>query len=543
MKALTISKEDVATRDEYYSKERFIKLVKKTCKAKGMGFKEGLEYVCEQDSSLFLRFMLGAKPFAWQHQVHQDYTNGERYQAICCSRQIGKTKYIVAPITLWRCLFNLGYKFNPTYRNKSQFTVEGIISLTEPQAIMVLDEIRQWIHDGDEYMANYLDSKGKPIFGKKYFSNQVDWGKSNMFNLVFFKGVGDSKGQSRIRAVPATDKIRGFTYTGLIFDECAYIEDYIIESVAIPASKAIGSSTILISTPDKKEGHFYQSIDPDDSFENHKYKRYMYDVDCLKGDDDEYYGVVKEEIDDFLNRGKTSDVEREYYCDFTSSNNTFFDIEKVEGAFTNEVKHLSGSKEKVHIGIDIGGYGKSHTVVTATSQPDFQGVSRRIACWRYGLKQEANLIADCEREIFPNFNVASITIDYCSASFILYEQMIQAGWSVIQFKFTKDSKIDYYNRFRDAISTGKLLTYPDRNLLNEFNGFTDDLKPTRGSTDDMLDSWMLAASSFLGNKTGFVVKVIGGNNNSKFGPADDYEEQLKAYHARANDHKGVGGAI
>ena len=544
MEPIEITQNDLDVRDSYYDRDSFIEEIKTKMKKEKLGFKEAFESLCEHDPSYFLRFQLGAKPFAWQHKVDQDYTAGKNNMAICCNRQSGKTKYVVAPITLWRCMYNKGPTMNPTHRNKSRITVEGIISLTEPQSIMVLDEIKQWIHDGDEYMESYKDTKGKPIFGKKYFSDKIDWKKTNMFNLVFKKGIYNSNGNSRIRAVPATDKIRGFTYTGLIFDECAYIDDYIIESVAMPALKAIGSSCILISTPDKKIGHFFQAIDPDEEFDKHKYARYMFDVDSLKIDAPDYYQQVKEEINDMIKRGKVADVNREYYCDFTSSQNQFFDMDRLQTVFANHLSPVSKSEDPVHVGIDVGGYGKSHTVVTIVSNPDYQGVSKRIACWRYDLKKEANLIQDMEREIFPHFNVRTITIDYCSASFILYEQMVQAGWSVRQFKFSKESKTDYYNRFRDSLSAGKLFTYPDKDLKNEFTNFTDDLKPAKGATDDMLDSWMLAVSSFIGNENQFTVKVIGGNDNSN--PDDDWDymnEQLEAYNKRANDHSGLGGAI
>lgn len=457
------------------------------------------------------------------------------------------TKYVVAPITLWRCVFNMGYKLNPVDRNKSRFTVECVVSLTEPQSIMVLDEIKQWIFDGDEYMASYKDTKGNPIFGKKYFSDKVDWKKTNMFNLVFKRGIGGSGGQSRIRAVPATDKIRGYTYTGQIFDECAFIDDYIIESVALPAGNAIGSSTIHISTPDKKAGHFYQAIDPDDEFPKHKYNRYMFDIESIKEDAPDYYDTVMNEVEDLKMKGKTQDVNREFYCDFTSSQNQFFDMERIQGAFTNQITPVNKYEGPVHIGIDVGGYGKSHTVITAVTDPDYKGESKRIACWRYELKKEANLIQDVEREIFPNFNVKSLTIDYCSASFILYEQMVQRGWSVNQFKFSKESKTDYYNRFREALNTGKLYTYVDKNLKSEFVAFTDDMKPITGATDDMIDSWMLACSTFLGQKTNIDVKVIGGNSDAnkplRPGEKDMFEEQIEAYNRRMNDFKGLGGAI
>lgn len=512
---LEITKEDIKARDAYFSRDKFIELVKSTCKEGGMDFKEALEYVCEKDILLFVRYQLGARPFAWQFKVLGDYRDGARKQVVCCSRQIGKTKYVVAPTELWRCLFNLGYKFNPTYRNKSQTTVEGVMSRGEEQSQMVLDEIKTWIYDGDEYMSSYTDKSGKPIFGKKYFSNKVDWKKTNKYTLTFKKGVGGSKGQSLIRSVPPTDKIRGYTYTGLVFDECAYIEDYYITSAALPAHGAIGNSVILISTPDRKEGYFYQSVDPDDNHDKHKYKRYMYDLDCIKDDDNEYWSkVIEEEVEDHLRNGRVSDVNREYYCDFTSSNNLYFDMNTAEGAFTDRVQQVKSAPGEYWLGVDLGGSQKSHTVLTVNSLPNHDGVCKRVACWRYPLKKDANIIQDIEKFIFPNFKIRKVIIDYCPASYRLYEQMVQRMWGIeiVQFIFNRTSKPEFFDRFRSAISTGKLITYPDSLLKQEMNSYTDDLKPMKGATDDMIDSWMLSAYPLLDTSQKYEVFTIGGSD-------------------------------
>jgi hypothetical protein len=545
MECIEITQQDLDERDEYCSKERFKELVKERMKTQAMGFKEAVESLCEEDVILFLVHQLGMKPWAWQFIVLRDYVEGYRDQEICTSRQIGKSKMVVSPILLWRCWYNIGWKSKETVKNKGKTTTEGVTSATEDQSTMINGEIREWIWQGDEYMAEtYLDKSGKPIFGKKYFSEKVDWKKTTIYKITFKKALGGSVTPPSIKSVPPTDKIRGSTYTGFVFDEKAYIDDNIITDVAEPACGALSTSNIGVSTPNKKAGEFYIQIDPDELFEHTDRKRYMFDLDCIKLDDEEYYNhVIKKYVEPKLAKGQINAVRREYYCDFTSSNDTYFDMDKVEDSFVDTLEPVKEYKGGVSLGIDIGGKTKSHTVLTITTEPDYQEVSKRIACWRYPIKQDVNIIEDIEREIFPNFNVRHIVIDYCAASRLLYEQMINRGWNVTQFEFSKQSKSEYYERFRTRVSTQKLITYPDSELKNEFVSFTDDMKPMKGATDDMLDSWMLASYPYLKGGMSFTVKVLGGSKNT---PEDNdrmLQEQLDAYNKRANEFQGLGGAI
>jgi len=434
------------------------------------------------------------------------------------------TKIIVAPLEIWRCWFNIGWKSKQTSKNKSKNTVEGVTSATDEQAKNINDEIRAWIWSGDDYMSNYVDKKGKKIFGDKYFSSKIDWKKTTVYTITFKKGLGGSLSNSYIKSVPPTDKIRGNTYTGFVFDEKAFMEreNYIVNSVAGPALGALGTSIIGVSTPNSKSGDFYERMDPDEMYDSHKAKRFMFE---------DYWNTVQEEIKDKLARGKAKDVAREYYCDFTSSDELFFDMEKVEQSIKVELKQYTELKgKKVIMGIDVGGKTKSHSVITLVTLPDYQGVSHRVACWRYPIMKDVNIIADVEREIFPNFDVVDIVIDYCAASRLLYDQMMIAGWTVKKFEFSKQSKIEFYDRFRSYISTQKLLTYEDRNLMLEFNNFTTDMKPKRGATDDMLDSWMLAASPILKETNTYEVHVIGGDD-TKNSETDIYDDMLAQHNS------------
>jgi len=445
--------------------------------------------VVKDDPILFMTHCLGREPWTWQYLVLKEYMAGKKRIGVCCSRQVGKTKYLTACLNLWRLLFNRGWYESESYRNSKQFTFDGIISMTEDQSMILIDEMKEVAFGGDTYMQRYKDAKGKPLFGEKWITSQLDLRKSTMNQLVVKKGKYSAITSSITKSFAPTGKVRGSTFTGLFVDECAYVDDYIIEDAAIPAVQAIGSYELYVSTPNRPEGFFYELIDPDDKKDDYDYVRYMFTIDAIQHDDPEYYAKVKKRIDEMVQDGKVNKVNREYYCSFVSSDETYFPIDKVRETMDNTIEKRSHWRDgPVVVGVDFGGKGKSHTVITVSTTPDRYGVSRRIACWRYPVKQDGDVIADIKYNILPNFQVKDIVVDSCAASQIAIQNMKRLGWSVIEFEFTRKSKPDYFDRFRSRISRKLSVSYPDAALLEEFNGFGDDLKPMKKTgTDDMID--------------------------------------------------------
>jgi hypothetical protein len=77
-----------------------------------------------------------------------------------------------------------------------------------------------------------------------------------------------------------------------------------------------------------------------------------------------------------------------------------------------------------------------------------------------------------------------------------------------------------FRQFKIACYQGRVRSYFDRELMDEFHSFTGDLKPMKGHTDDMLDSFVMASKDWLVDKRvsgykSFSIKNKGGINGWK----------------------------
>jgi hypothetical protein len=511
------------TQEMYEEKERYCDFV---------NFPKNKPFLdaCAEDPVLFLAHMLGIKPWTWQFIVLRDYKDGKRKIGVCCSRQVGKSKVLIAGLELWRHIFNKGYNNYPTYRNKNKNTFDTILSVTDEQAANLIDEIKLLVKDGDEYMRRYKTKDGKLMFGHNWFSSRIDLRKSTQETIRGVKTEYTKKAISQIKSFPPTSRYRGTTSTGLIIDEVAFIDDNeFIVNVAQPTVRAIGDTQIYVSTPNRPEGFFYDIIDPDDKYDQHDYERYMFTIDCIKYDDAEYYSKVKADINRMLMEGKQNAVMREYYCSFVSSTANYFPLDKVKEAMRPDVQKSFSSTERCIVGIDFGGMNKSHTVITVVTAPNDEGVSKRINCWRYPVKKEGNIVQDVEENVHKHFNVIATVVDNCPAGVIIIQQMKARNWNVVEFNFNRKSKGEYMSKFRSKLSKGLLVSYEDGWLYEEFSSYSDDLKPLGSGSDDGIDSWMLATYPFLDDKPQDKFFVIGGSNDDELKAAIQSAEFKEKY--------------
>ena len=495
----------IITQELYQEKEEY-------CKFSNMPKGDFISQ-CRDNPIYFMTHMVGVKPFTWQFIVLKRYMEGKRKFVICTSRQVGKT-FLVVVIELWRLIFNHGYKDNPTFKNKSRMTNECVVSRGDDQAAMVLNEMRQAIQLGDSNMTKYKHKDGKPIFGVKWFTDKLHYKLNNQTTIAFTKGLEESLTFNIAKSFPPTDKILGNSFTGVCIDEAARVEDYIITEVAQPTYKALGSLFTLISTPKDPAGYFYETLDPDEKYQNHEYERFMFDVDSIAIDDPEYHASVKKDIEELLRYGRKNEVMRNYYCSFTTSQDLYFDLAKVRDVFDDSIEKVQSYRgEPVIVSVDFGGTKNSHSVITVIRPPDEFGISRRIACWRYPINGDGDLIKDIKESIIPNFNVSVIVPEKCAASTIAIQNMIDMGWNVRPFDTNMKTKQDFVHRFRVAVHNGTVKSYPDSVLMEEFVHYRDTMKPEKGYTDDCIDSWWLGCTPFLDTHEQFQVHVIGGRDD------------------------------
>lgn len=500
---------------------------------------------CENDFSLFMTHMLGFRPYAWQYLVNNKLKSvGENKIVFCNSRQIGKSRYIAA-LALWRVIFNHGYKCRPTPANANEHTAIGIVSRSADQAKKLIKSIRDALKKGDAHMAKYK-SNGKSLYGKDWFTSKiasVEEGQNNMNIITFTAGVGDAVVGSFIQCLPPTDAILGNTFTDLYLDEAARIEDDIIQENAMPTLDAMGNMLVIASTPVLPDGYFYKRVDPYGQFGENQFARFMFTIEALKDDAPEQYKKVLAEIKQLEEDGKLNEVQRNYYCSFISTETTFFPLDRVQRAFDETLFPLSEYKDGVVIlGIDFGGLTKSHTVITAVSPPDFGNVSRRLKCWRYPLRQDADIIQDIEEIIMPYFNVSMIVVDFCPASYMMTQLMERKGWPLTKFQFSRTTKPDFMDRFRRRLSRRLNISYKDDALYEELIHYGDDMKPMGENTDDLIDSWMLGCVPFLEQKSRIGAMII---NPDSENPYETPEDLIIAQENMNKDRKKsmLGGSV
>lgn len=509
------------TRELYEEKEEY-------CKFSNLPRGDFLS-ACRDNPIYFMTHMVGMKPFTWQYLVLKSYLKGNRRFVICTSRQIGKSKLLVI-LDLWRLIFNHGYKDNMTFKNSTRKTFDCIISRGDDQASMLLDEMRAVLQIGDEYMSQYKNKDGKSIFGTKWFTEKLHYKLNNQTTIAFTKGMEESLTFNMIKSFPPTDKILGNSFTGVGIDEAARVDDYIITEVAQPTYKALGKMFILISTPMNPTGYFYEALDPDDKYQDHSYERFMFDVDAIEIDDPEYHASVLTDIAELRKYGRENEVMRNYYCSFTTSEDLYFDLKKVKDCFDDSLdKHSSYRERPVIVGVDFGGTKNSHTVITVVTFPDEYGYSKRISCWRYPINGDGDVIKDIQESIIPNFSVSVIVPEKCAASTIAIQNMVQKGWNVKPFDTNSKTKEDYVHRFRVALHEGRLRSYPDSVLMEEFVNFRDIMKPRKGYTDDCIDSWWLSCTPFLDSKEQFEIHVIDSSPRDETPDEYDLLEQTAIY--------------
>lgn len=508
MTPIEITPEIIAERDAYCAKDNI---------PTDIPFLEA----CKRDPILFFTHMLGFKPYAWQYLVLKEYMAGKRKIVLCCSRQVGKSS-LISGLLLYRAIFNKGFLDNPVLSNWKKHTNECVVSRGDEQATQLLSNVRQMFYVGDKQMSSYKVN-GKSLFGESWFSSKFAKNKNaknGVDTISLQEGLFGSVASSVIRSLPPTDIILGNSFTGVFADEAARISDTILIENINPTLDAYGTLYLLASTPVDPTGFFYTTVDPEDTRGDNDFTRFMFTIDCLKNDNPAQYERALKEIKKMLRDGKQNEVQRNYYCSFTSSENTYFPMDFVDTCFDENIKKVDTYRgEPVVVGVDFGGMATSHTVITVSTIPDSKMVSKRIACWRYPVKQDGDVISDLQYNVLPNFKVQSIVVDSCPASQITIQNMRKMSWNVVEFNFNRTSKPDFYSRFRQRLCRGLLKSYPDSALYTEFKAFNDAMKPKAGFTDDLIDSWLLSTIPFLDEKVAFTSIIINGEK-----PADDVEK-------------------
>lgn len=152
------------------------------------------------------------------------------------------------------------------------------------------------------------------------------------------------------------DNIRGNSFNYLFLDEAAFFtndtpDNNIWWSILFPTIKVNGEKIIMISTPNGKQGFFYEMVQKAHSTQGYKYiERTIYD-DGL---------ITKEDLEDIKNTIPTIAFEQEFLCKFLDDALTA--LQGFDKCFYEDFEYSYDLPQ--WIGIDVSGKGEDDTIMT-----------------------------------------------------------------------------------------------------------------------------------------------------------------------------------
>ena len=436
-----------------------------------------------KDSVYYFVNQLGIKPLPWQMKILNLLDEGTKRIAICTPRQVGKSLLV-------SCFALRAVDLNVFPGGVSGKTKIGIISKTEQQAMKLISDIKEYIKMGDNHVAKITNGKVK-----NYFNNKIDDSQSatnNKSQITFKNGC-------TIISLPPTGKIKGYSFSYLFLDEAAHIDDPDIYYVnAEPTVSATDGVVVMTSTPNGRQGFFYDIFDPYDNQERHEYKRFWMHYKNLYDEEMRERILLKKQ--DYYARGMEKRFEQEYEAKFTVQETAFFENDDVMEMFSKTMSKHHEFQGGCDLGVDFGMV-HSHTVLTV-SRLNGDDVVERLYHHRYDFGKDDNLIEDIA-SLLERFNIKRIIPDDCSEGYNAIQEMKKRGWNVKPMNFKKD-KVSKYFAFRAFLRQGLIKTYSDKALEEEMVGLqeaetvrsTKISKPT-GGTDDLIDCFVMSAYFYL----------------------------------------------
>ena len=276
----------------------------------------------------------------------------------------------------------------------------------------------------------------------------------------------------------SADNIRGFRFTHLILDECAYMKDVVIGATILPTLNPNGKKCLMISTP-KGKNHFHRWSLKEDVVSR------AFPLDQCPYVNQDLVEEARQSLPPEL-------FKQEYLAEFTdSSNDVFTNIEHV-----SIVGQYSSIRQDALIGIDTG-LTSDFSVLTIINTV---GRVLHIETLNNMPLQE---IADKFKSIMRRYNIIGGNIESNGIGIAMYEAIAPDFRRVKKFTTTQDSKTLMVRKMiADIDSTN--IEVPSIELCpalhSEFGSYTYKLSNngklsfthSPGTHDDHIDSLMLA---------------------------------------------------
>jgi len=463
----------------------------------------------ERNPAIFMREMIGWKPYWWQKHFLTRVGKASRGEtdskaiAVLTSRQIGKSTSL-AVVALWACLFNKdafgGYNT----------TKVGSFSMSDVQAKKLMYEIKRLMHAGDYHMEEETGASN-------FFTDLVASNEPNNKTTITFEAYDSdmhgpllkgAKVGPAIKTYPPTDSVLGETLSTSFIDEAGKVSDSFFEDIFTPTTDAADGLKLYTSTPWQASGWFYEIIK---NRENIDVEVMAFDIGALEAEEDHPQAErqlesVKSTIKDFEARGKYDTIQRQYYCEFVQGTSQYFDPNVVDDVFTDSLEQTTDCSDAVDVGIDFGGSSSSHTVITVSKYDEDTERIERVWHKRYDVKKDLSLMDDLKL-VRDTFNVQRFIPEECPAGDYYINKMEQLGWNVEPFNPSR-KKANVYSSFQTMMLQGRVFSYEDDLLKEEMKALekeqtrrTTRIHAPRNYNDDMIDSWVLSCYFFVKNET------------------------------------------
>ena len=410
-------------------------------------------------------FFKNRKNKSFKCRVYQDLilNNPSPRICVCISRQMGKST--MAAIKA----------FHTAYFNPGCLVV--VVSATKPQAVELIRKLKELMHN-----ANYTDFS-------EYFPSK----KESKSEIELKLGVTGS----RIISVPATDAGRGYAADLVIVDEAAFIEngDYIFHQVVEPMTHATKGSIMLLSTPNGKQGFFY------DCFKSEYWDSYQFGW-WINPEN------TKQEMDIKKSTMTSLAFQSEYEAKFTSSKSAYFNPTEVDNA--KSILAGCGAVFKpeslISVGVD---FGKIHDncvitigeIINPQDEPSkyiVRVLEKRVKPLGTNYASIIGELRAIGRELKPRIIVLDATGVGEAPSDILIQE---TGFNVEPIKFSIQSKVDIFSNLKVLFEQKRIQIPDDKEMLNQLYMFTYEytlsgnckLHAPEGERDDECDALALMA--------------------------------------------------
>lgn len=442
----------------------------------------------KKDLTYYAVNQIGINPLLWQKVAIWDKISaGQKRIAVCTGRQAGKSM-AVGVLALWAAKENI---FPAGLTKKTHV---GIVSATEEQSKKLMAEIKRVMIIGDQHVEKI--TKGKV---KKYFTGSLDSGQSatnNKTTITFNNG-------NQIVCLPPTNRVRGYSFSYMVVDEAAFLEDNDIFFDSIEPTVAQTNGTIVLtSTPNGQQGFYYDVFDPEDKYDTHEYDRFWLHYERL-GNEDMIEAIKAKKIL-YYATGKERHFQQEYDALFTTQVSAFFESVDVDNMFMDGLVKVDEYKGQCDLSVDFGMV-NSHTVITVSRLSKDDQIER-LWHYRYNFGTDDKIIEDIEG-LLKRFNVQRIIPDDCPEGYYVIQQMEEKGWNVKPMSFKRD-KVSKYVAFRSWLRQKKIHSYKDTVLEQEMKAMQEEETPRStkickpyGGTDDEIDSFIMSCYFFLEPKT------------------------------------------